>query len=144
MPVSGGELLSFDDKYRAGGGGKKGAKGGSGIAKGGMASLTRRIPAPISDVLTMRIQDHAQRAFEAIGGHGIARVDCLLDADGETVYVNEINTMPGSLSFYLWEASGLAFDRLVRTMVESAFERHRARRETQFSLDVNLLAGARG
>ena len=148
MPKLEGELLSFDAKYRAGAGsGKLGAKTaagtGSKMSKGGMASLNRLIPAPISDDLTAQVQDQAIAAFRAIGGSGIARVDFLLDADGRTVYVNEINTMPGSLSFYLWEASGLAFDQLVRLLVDEAAERHQTRRQTQYSLDVNLLSGQR-
>ena len=119
------------------------AGAGAKFSKGGMASLNRQIPAPISDDLTGRIQDQAVAAFRAIGGTGIARVDFLLDADGHTTYVNEINTMPGSLSFYLWEASGLPFDKLVRLLVDEAIERHKSKRETQYSLDVNLLSGTR-
>lgn len=148
MPKLEGELLSFDAKYRAGAaGGKSGAKmaagAGSKMSKGGMASLNRQIPAPISDALTAQIQDKATAAFRAIGGAGIARVDFLLESDERTVYVNEINTMPGSLSFYLWEASGLPFDKLVRLLVDEAVERHKTKRQTQYSLNVNLLSGTR-
>ncbi len=148
MPKLEGELLSFDAKYRAGGGGgKHGAKlaagAGAKVSKGGMASLNRQIPAPIPDELTAQIQDQAVAAFRSIGGAGIARVDFLLEADGRTAYVNEINTMPGSLSFYLWEASGLPFDKLVRLLVDEAVERHKTKRQTQYSLDVNLLSGTR-
>jgi D-alanine-D-alanine ligase len=149
MPKLEGELLSFDAKYRAGtaGGRKMGFKAaagaGSKMSKGGMASLNRQIPAPIPDDLTGQVQDQAIAAFRAIGGAGIARVDFLLEADGRTLYVNEINTMPGSLSFYLWEASGLPFDKLVRLLVDEAVDRHKVRRQTQHSLDVNLLSGAR-
>lgn len=140
MPLSAGELLSFDDKYRRGGKGAKG-KGGGGGGKSGMAGLSRKIPAPIPDELAARIQSAAVQAFQSIGGSGISRVDFLLDRDGSTFYANEINTMPGSLSFYLWEASGLPFDKLVTTLVEGAVERHRTQSKTQFSLDVNLLSG---
>jgi D-alanine-D-alanine ligase len=148
MPKLEGELLSFDAKYRSGApGGKGGAKMAAGaggkVSKGGMASLNRQIPAPISDALTTQIQDNAIAAFCAIGGEGIARVDFLVDADGHTTYVNEINTMPGSLSFYLWEASGLPFDKLVRHLVDEAMARHKSKSQTQYSLDVNLLSGTR-
>lgn len=144
MPKSDGDLLSFDAKYRGGAtkGAKSGAKTGGKLSPAGMASLSRQIPAPVSDELTMRIQDMAMKAFETIGGHGISRVDFLLDA-GSSVYVNEINTIPGSLSFYLWEASGLAFDKLVKTLIEGAIERHKQKLQTQFSLDVNLLSAGR-
>ena len=113
------------------------------MGKGGMASLDRLIPAPISDELSGKIQDYAMAAFEALGAHGVSRIDFLLEADGETVYVNEINTLPGSISFYLWEASGLPFDKLVKTLVDSGVERHKQKKQTRFSMDVNLLAGAR-
>ncbi len=148
MPKLEGELLSFDAKYRAGaaagkGGAKMAAGVGGKLSKGGMASLNRQIPAPISDDLTAQVQDQAIAAFAAIGGSGIARVDFLLDSGGREAYVNEINTMPGSLSFYLWEASGLPFDKLVRLLVDEAVERHKSKRQTQYSLDVNLLSGTR-
>jgi D-alanine-D-alanine ligase len=143
MPASAGELLSFDDKYRSGGKGGGKGKSGGGLSKSGMASLSRLIPAPISDDLSATIQDHAVAAFQAIGGYGISRIDFLLDADGATVYANEINTMPGSLSFYLWEASGYPFDKLVTALVEGARARHDQRRKTQYSLDVNLLSGGK-
>ena len=147
MPRLEGELLSFDAKYRAGGKGFKGgakmaAGAGGKLSKGGMASLNRQIPAPISDALSAQLQDQAILAFRAIGGAGIARVDFLLDSGGRA-YVNEINTMPGSLSFYLWEASGLPFDKLVRLLVDEALERHKSKSQTQYSLDVNLLSGTR-
>ncbi|MBM3737708.1 MAG: D-alanine--D-alanine ligase [Acidobacteria bacterium] len=143
MPKSSGELLSFEDKYRGEGG--KGAKGGKagGMSKSGMASLSRIIPAPVSDDLAGRIQDAAVTAFESIGGYGISRVDFLLDSDGVTYYANEINTLPGSLSFYLWEASRFPFDKLVTALVEGALERHKQQSATQFSFEANLLSGRR-
>jgi D-alanine-D-alanine ligase len=140
MPTFDGELLSFDAKYRSGT--KKGAgvkRGGGGLSKSGMASLNRVIPAPIPDDLARRVQDLAIAAFQAIGAHGTARVDFLLEGDGQTLWLNEINTMPGSLAFYLWEASGVPFDKLVGLLVDSALERHRQRSATQFSMDANLL-----
>ncbi len=139
MPTGGGAVLSFDDKYRRGGKGSKGGK--AGLSKAGMASLHRKIPAPIPDDVTAAIRDATVRAFQAIGGHGISRVDFLLDADGRTFHVNEINTLPGSLSYYLWEASGVPFDKLATQLVEGAMERHASRRKTQFSMEVNLLTG---
>jgi D-alanine-D-alanine ligase len=150
MPNTGGLLLTFDDKYRGGSsptgktGGVKGLKAGlkGGPAAAGMASLNRIIPAPIPDELAGSIQDFALAAFQAIGGFGIARVDFLLAA-GHTVYLNEINTMPGSLSYYLWEASGLGFDKLVTTLIEGALERHQLQRQTERVMNANLLAGAR-
>ncbi|MEP7367745.1 MAG: D-alanine--D-alanine ligase, partial [Acidobacteriota bacterium] len=81
--------------------------------------------------------------FQAIGGEGIARIDFLLDDRDGSLYFNEINTMPGSLAYYLWEASGVGFDQLVTRLVEGALRRAEARRATQFAMDVNLLHPAR-
>ena len=155
MPHYKGELLSFESKYSSGGksgklaGGKMsavgGAKGGAkmGISGAGMASLNRTIPAPISDELTAEAKRLALAAFQAIGGEGIARIDFLLDDRTGKLYFNEINTMPGSLAYYLWEASGVDFDQLVTRLVEGALKRTEARRATQFAMDVNLLHPAR-
>jgi len=137
MPSATGDLLTFDAKYRTGG--KKGVKG---MTKSGMASLSRVIPAPIGEVLTRQAQELAREAYKAIGCEGIARIDCLLSAENQ-LYVNEINTLPGSLSYYLWEASGLPFDQLVKTLIDAGLARHKERSRSQFSLDVNLLGGKR-
>jgi D-alanine-D-alanine ligase len=140
MPNYTGDLLSFDSKYRVGG--KKGIslKGAkTGMSAAGMASLNRTIPAPISPGQTAQVQKLAVESFDAIGAEGVARVDFLLDAETGAIYFNEINTVPGSLAFYLWEASGVPFDRLVAQLVESAVARHQTRKRTQFTLDANLL-----
>jgi D-alanine-D-alanine ligase len=144
MPHYLGALLSFDSKYRVGG---KGASKGNGAlppkgeaVKGsaGMASLNRTIPAPISAEMTAEAQRLAIAAFEAIGAEGVARVDFLIDSS-DKLYFNEINTVPGSLAYYLWEASGMRFDQLVTKLVDGAIARHETRRKTQFSMDANLL-----
>ncbi len=127
-------VLSFEAKYKQGG--KGGKVGGT---KGGMASLGRTIPAPISAELTTRIQDLAVQAFRVLGAAGVARIDFLFEVQRETLYLNEINTMPGSLAFYLWEASGMPFDELVRKVVRIAFDQHRIRSTTEFMFAANLL-----
>lgn len=127
-------VLSFDAKY------KQGIKGG-GVSgtKAGMASLGRIVPAPIAAGLTARIQELAIKAFGAIGASGVARVDFLLEANGAHLYLNEINTMPGSLAFYLWEASGIPFDDLVTRVISMALDRHQRQSTTQFAFEANLL-----
>lgn len=111
QPLSSEQILSFEDKYLKNGKGKKGS------AKIGMASLDRRIPAPISNDETEKIQNMAVKIFQACGCSGVARVDFMIDKKTNTLFVTEINTIPGSLSYYLWEASGISFreqiDRLV-------------------------------
>lgn len=130
-PVRWTDLLSYEDKYI------QGDKGGA--AAGGMASAKRRIPADISDELAAEIQRQAVQAFRAADCAGVARVDFLLDEPNGRLYVNEINTVPGSLSFYLWEPSGLTFPALIDRLIELALARHRDRRRTTFSIDSKLL-----
>lgn len=137
QPVASEEFLTFDAKYKRG---RKSKSGGG--TKGGMASLERLIPAPVSDELTSHIEQMAVTAFRSIGAAGLARVDFLINDETDEVLVNEINTMPGSIAFYLWEPAGLPFDELVDKLVKMAVERHRSRRQTRFSFDANLLVRA--
>ncbi len=137
QPVTGQALLTFDDKY------KRGGKGKSSGTKGGMASLDRIIPAPVSEEMTSKIQETAKKAFRVIGAAGVARLDFLLEKDGAAFYLNEINTMPGSIAFYLWEAAGVPFDELVSECVKIALGIHRERTATQFSFEANLLQSRR-
>jgi len=97
------------------------------------------VPAPISAGLTVRIQELAIKAFGAIGAAGVARVDFLLETGEEKLYLNEINTMPGSLAFYLWEATGVPFDELVTQVINLGLDRHQHQSTTQFSFEANLL-----
>jgi D-alanine-D-alanine ligase len=133
QPTSSAAVLTFDEKYR------RGAKARKGAGPTGMASLGRMIPAPIPDDLTQLVQRQAIIAFKAIGASGVARIDFLYDQATSQLYFNEINTLPGSLAFYLWEATGVAFDQLVQRLVGIALSRSRARRETVFTFDANLL-----
>ena len=137
MPVSWTEFLSFDDKYLRGGkGGAKGSKTAG--AKGGMANLNRRMPAPISEEMTARVEEMAITAFNALDCKGVARVDFLLDKAANELYVGEINTIPGSLSFYLWEKKGLSFEKLIDKMVEYAFKAKAEKSENVFSYTSSI------
>ena len=95
------------------------------------------VPAPLPKAMTTRIQKMAIRAFQSIDGAGLARVDFFLPRDGRDVIINELNTMPGltEVSGYpkMWEASGLSFARLLETLIELAFERHRDKALTKTS-----------
>jgi len=124
------EILSYQNKYQ---GGKKGPSKG-------MASTTRSIPAPLSAEMTSAIQNLAVETFRELGASGVSRIDFLMDADTEKVYVNEINTNPGSLSFYLWEASGIKFPVLMDLLVKQAVDRQRRRERMIFSYSTNLLS----
>lgn len=130
-PVKSGDFLSYEDKYMNGGGGKSGA---------GMQASEKRIPAELPDELTERIRHIAGETFRVLSCHGVSRVDVMIDRDDNSVYVNEINTIPGSLSFYLWEASGITFPQLMDTLVQLALRRRRDADRKTFSYDRNIFA----
>ena len=127
QPVAAEDFLSFQDKYMSGG------------KTSGMKGAQRLIPAPISDSLTAQVQDLAKRAFTAFGCAGVTRVDFLIDST-ERVYINELNTIPGSFSFYLWEPAGLPFDQLMDDLIDLALDDHREKLRTTTVFDTNLLA----
>ncbi|MDL2318954.1 D-alanine--D-alanine ligase [Eubacteriales bacterium OttesenSCG-928-A19] len=133
MPVSWEEFLTFDEKYL------RGAKG-QGSKAAGMESLQRKIPAPISEALTTRVQAMAVDIFRILDCKGVVRIDFMLD--GDTLYVGEINTIPGSLAFYLWTASGMPYPRLIGRMVELAFRAHAEKNRSVFAYDSGLLGQA--
>ena len=128
MPVTKEEFLTFRGKYMCN------AKGA-----GGMASQVRLIPAPISEQAAQTVRDLAVRAFRAMDLKGVVRIDFILDED-ENVFINEANTIPGSLAFYLWEPKGVSFSALLDGMVECAFSAWADRKASVFSHDSTLLA----
>ena len=137
------ELLTFQEKYMRGDGdGTKGGRQGAKSAEraGGMASLDRVIPARLSGEKTQAIRDLAVRVFQLFECAGVARIDFMLDEATDQVYFNEINTIPGSFSFYLWEPSGVPFQELTHRMIEVAQVRHRRKNGRIRSYDVNLLS----
>lgn len=95
------------------------------------------VPAPLTKAMTTRIQKMAIRAFQSVDGAGLARVDFFLSRDGGDLIINELNTMPGltEVSGYpkMWQASGLSFARLLETLIDLAFERHRDKSLTKTS-----------
>lgn len=136
--VSGDELLSYKDKYQSGGKGSKGVKSGNKDA--GMASTARIVPAPISAEQTKLVQQLALKTFKVLGASGVCRIDFMMDQDTKKVYVNEINTIPGSLAFYLWKEEGMSFTELMDNLVTLALNRERRRNKMTFSYDTNLLS----
>jgi D-alanine-D-alanine ligase len=137
QPVAAEEFLTFSDKYLRSG--KSGAK-----STAGMAGLSRRIPAPISDELTETVRANAIAAFRAVDAAGVARIDSFVDgASGET-WVMEINTVPGSFSFYLWEASGMSFADLLNELIGIARRTHRLKSELLFSFESGMLDAGLG
>lgn len=126
QPVSFQEFLTYEEKYLRGG--------------EGMKSADRIIPAPLSPELTAKIQDITIRAFKAIKGRGIARIDFLLQQETETVYLNEINTMPGSVSFYLWTETGLTQRELVERLVQIARDAYAEKRRNTYDYQTSLVS----
>ena len=131
------EVLSFQDKYMR----DEGAEGGAKLeGPEGMAALDRIIPAKLDDATTKAIQEQAVQIFQLFECAGVARIDFMMDRTTGTVYFNEINTIPGSFSFYLWEPSGIPFDVLMHRTIEAAQQRFTADRGRIRTYDVNLLS----
>ena len=128
-PIKSAEILSYTDKYM---GGTKGARG--------MQASQKRIPAELPEDVTERIRYLAGETFRVLGCHGVSRVDFIIDGDNGNIYVNEINTIPGSLSFYLWEASGIPFAELMDRLVKLALKRKREQGQKIVSYDQNIFA----
>lgn len=128
-PIKSGEILSYEDKYM---GGTK--------TERGMQASKKRIPADLPADMTERIKFLAGETFRVLSCHGVSRVDFIVDRKDNSVYVNEINTIPGSLSFYLWEATGLAFDALMDELVRLAFKRKEEQSRKTVSYSANIFA----
>ncbi len=114
QPVSWEKFLSFEDKYLNGG------KIGSAKGNGGMANLSRIIPAPVSDEITQKVKSMTEKAFKLLDCCGVVRIDYLLDSEKNKLYINEINTMPGSFAYYLWQPMGVEYPALIDKLVECA------------------------
>ncbi|MDR1096665.1 MAG: D-alanine--D-alanine ligase [Tannerella sp.] len=127
-PLKSGEILSYEDKYMSGG--KSSSKG--------MQSTRRHIPADLPADISEKIQYYASETFRVLSCNGVARIDFIIDESAGAIYVNEINTIPGSLSFYLWEATGLPFEKLIDTLIKLALKRERETALTTFSYDRNI------
>ena len=95
------------------------------------------IPAKLTKSETKKIQEVAVRAFQAVDGSGLSRVDFLMDPKTRKIYLNEINTMPGftSISMYpkLWAASGLQYPDLIEKLIQLGRERHADKKKNQYS-----------
>ena len=142
VPSDDDEVLTFRDKYMREDGeeAKSGGAKRSGSSPEGMAAQDRIVPADLSDERTEEIQEMAVRIFHQFECAGVVRIDFMIDASTGQLYFNEINTIPGSFSFYLWEPSGVPFDELLDRLVTIARRRHREQNGRVQTYDVNLLA----
>ena len=128
-------LLTYEDKY-IGGSKKTGSKG--------MASACRKIPANIDAKLRKEVENVATIAFKAVGLSGVVRIDFLIDKKKKNIYINEINSCPGSLSFYLWEPIDKSFTVLLDEMINIAIKDYKKDANKVRSFDTNILSGFNG
>lgn len=127
MPISGGALLSFMDKY------------GNNSTKG-MASLKRVLPAPIEPELYARIQKLSVDIFNAMDCKGVVRIDYMYDAASDGLYITEINTIPGSMAFYLWEPCAMPYSVLIDNMVKCAMDAQKDKDNNNFAYTSDILS----
>jgi D-alanine-D-alanine ligase len=127
QPVTLSRFLGFEEKYLSGGKSK------------GMKSLGRKIPADISDEMAQRVRQLSLDIFKAFDLKGVVRIDYIIDQSTDTLYVNEVNTIPGSFAFYLWEPEQVSFTALVDNLVAIAEQQMREKIKSEFAYDSNVL-----
>ena len=127
MPISGDECLDFQEKYLHNGGSK------------GMASLSRLLPAPIGEEMTAQLQEMSKKIFRMMDCKGVVRIDYMYDKISDQCYITEINTIPGSLAFYLWEAGGLKYTQLIDRMVACAQRAHEEKNSRNYAFTSDIL-----
>lgn len=163
-PVNWQEFLTFEDKYLRGaktnnkfggtgkfgdveklsGTGKLGIANSGGVKavgskQGGMENMDRRIPANISEAQTKEIQELTAKAFRCLNSKGVVRVDFIIDQEDEKVYINEINTIPGSFSFYLWKYNGISYPELIDELVKIAEKANEEKNKNNYTYQSNII-----
>lgn len=132
-------FLTYQDKYISG------SKGKSGKIRGkGMASASRKIPALLDDKLKNQVEEIAKNVFRVLGLSGLCRLDFLIDSKKNKVYINEPNTIPGSLSFYLWEGLGMPYRDLLEEMIQIAIKEYKNKSKKTYSFESNILSNFSG
>ena len=137
-PIKSDEILSFNNKYISGSK-KLGASKGFGGAKT-MNAGSLKLPADISDETKEKIHNLSKQTFKVLGCSGVIRIDFIIDNDTGSVYVNEVNTIPGSLSFHLWRETGLDYKDELDKLIQLALKRHREENNITYSFDSNILS----
>ena len=127
------DILSYEDKY---------VSNAKGSGSKGMASVARKIPADLSPEKREEVRDLAVKSFKVLGCNGVSRIDFMIDEDTGKLYFNEINTIPGSLAFYLWEPVGVPYKELLDRMIQLSLKRVRLEESLTFSFDTNILNSA--
>ena len=127
-PVRWEKFLSFDDKYINANSKTK-----------GMGSMGRKIPAEVTKEQKEHIENYTKQIYKTMDCCGVVRVDYLMDESREHVYVNEINTIPGTFSFYLWEHNDLPFTKLIDVLIEEALRQAQLRKDKVLKYDSKIL-----
>ena len=134
------DMLTYEDKY-IGSSKTKGKLGGKFKSSKGMVSANRVIPAPLKDGMKEEIETVAVKAFKALGSSGVVRIDFLVDEKTGKIYINEVNNIPGSLSFYLWEPIGVEYTELLDDMINIGIRDYKKRTSKTHSFETNILKG---
>ncbi len=137
------DFLTYEEKYIGGGKakGKMPVKGTMKSASKGMAAADRKIPADLTKALEKQVRESALAAFKAIGSSGVCRIDFLVDTKEKKAYVNEINSIPGSLAFYLWAPIGKEYTELLDDMINIGIKDYKTRIHKTHSFETNILQG---
>ena len=133
-PVHWEKFLSFEDKYL-----RNKTK-----SKTGMQNMLRKIPAEINNELKIDIKNYSEKIYRAMDCKGIVRIDYILDNEKTKIFVNEINTIPGSMSFYLWEPVGIKFKKLIDIIINEAIKENKVKKENIIRYDSAILKKANG
>ena len=142
--ISANKFLTYTDKYIGNGknGKIKGAtKAATKSTSKGMASANRKIPAELNEKMRKEIEDIAMKAFKVLGSSGNSRIDFLIDEENNKVYINEINSIPGSLAFYLWDAKNINFSQVLDDMINIGIKDYKKRTSKTHSFETNILKG---
>ena len=134
------DFLTYEDKY-LGSSKVKGKLGAKYSSSKGMVSTSRIVPAPLDKKLKEEIEEVAKKAFRALGSSGVVRIDFLVDKKTKKVYINEINNIPGSLSFYLWDPIGKEYTELLNDMINIGIRDYKKRISKTHSFETNILKG---
>ncbi len=129
------EFLSYRDKY-LGNSKKTGSKG--------MASTNRILPARLDEKMTNEVKELSKKTFRVLNASGVIRIDFLIDKKSKKIYINETNTIPGSLSFYLWEATNKPYKQLLDEMINIAIKTYKRKKRKVFSFETNILSNFNG
>lgn len=135
------DILTYEDKYIGSSKTKGSKKVHTSPKSKGMVSASRIIPANIDKDVEEKVRNMATLAFKALGSSGVVRIDFLIDSKTKEVYVNEVNSIPGSLSFYLWEPIGKDYSDLLDEMINIGIRDYKKRCAKTHSFDTNILKG---